>query len=197
MSAKRLNLRNPLVIAGVFVLLAVVTVINLHTFGVCLLRTDTGTVSRSVMPPAPVDLQLASESLTDRSLSLPPPPLENPQLERDPFLDERVVRDAASPPVTKAVKKRTRTKPLVCSAILLGGKRPTALINGKAYGPDDVVGSYRVAEITATRVLLKKANGQVLTLLAAPELATSGSYKVVTSNQVPAERSATRMIDHR
>lgn len=202
MSASRLNLKSPPVLAGMGLMLIVVVVINLRTFGVSLPGRGQKHVVRQQRPPVPAELQLASESMfEDRLLPMPSPALNKPVLRRDPFLatilsGAPAQTQSGRAKTAKGAKPRSQKSRLTCSAILLGGKRPTALIDGEALGPGDLVRGYRIVEITATEVLLKKSTGQALTLWVAPDNKDQGTFKVVTGVQ-PADHGTTRLVDHR
>lgn len=80
---------------------------------------------------------------------------------RDPF---RTRTDPAPAPiVSRAAGDRSEpAKPrLACAAVLLGGRRPTALIGGGRYHPGDHVAGYRVTRVTAEGAHLEGAQGSL------------------------------------
>ena len=202
MSARRLSLKSPPVIAAVGIGLVVVVVINLRTFGVSLPGAVGGRTQRTTDPPAPVDLQLAGESMVplDRLLAAPAAP--RPDLARDPFGCRKAAprmpateapRDAVAVPA----KPRSRPGELFCSAVLLGGERPLALIDGRALGVGERVRGYEVREIGPTGVLLAGRGDKTLRLPVGTGSDRSGSFRVVTSLRSPADQGATSLAEQR
>jgi hypothetical protein len=197
------------VIAGVCIAAAVVVVLNLRTFGVGLPGPVGGVVRQAQHPSPPANLQLASESHVPLAEILARPAPTRPGLLRDPFEVRQapataVVNNLApaaepepEPEAKPAAKTPRKAKPgeLLCSAVLLGGERPLALIEGKAYAAGDRVGKYQVQEIKATGVMLIAAGGRTLRLPVGPDSSGAASFKVVTSLSSPADRGRTRLVE--
>ncbi len=163
MSAQRISLNSKPVIATVLVLLAVVVVINVAIFQPGKKAPVGAQVRVQSSQPMPIDLGgLRLETETPEAdlaaweeRSLPP-------LERDPF-----GKKAPDRPVYRAKNKKrvvSDRSPLQCNAILLGGLRPVAMINGKSYTVGDRCGKYEVAAIGNTGVKLKSGSGPGLFL---------------------------------
>ena len=73
---------------------------------------------------------------------------------RDPF---RKSTDPTPAPIrgrSGSTKTSRQQVKLSCTAVLLGGKQPTALINNKPCHPGDIVAGYRIVRIDETGVLL-------------------------------------------
>lgn len=80
--------------------------------------------------------------------------------ERDPF---RKPSDPAPKPIRRATRTGSRVAPakLACSAVMLGGDHPIALINDRPYGPGETVAGYRVVRVDDTGVQLLGAGGRL------------------------------------
>lgn len=80
---------------------------------------------------------------------------------RDPFAAD--ADPVPRPAVTRKVRATgtsSRPRP-VCTAVLLGGRRPVALIDGARYHPGDRIGAYRIERIDAGGVHLAGAQGRL------------------------------------
>ncbi len=144
MSAKSISLKSPITIVVVVFLLGAVTVLNVRTFGPLLGRNETSAGYRAqAHPPVPSDMrQLAAhETELVRSRPLRDPALMVASLDRDPFFPrQKQPRPVVTPTGGGASGRKASApapKPLVCSAIMLGGRRPMAIINGEGRHPGD------------------------------------------------------------
>jgi hypothetical protein len=182
MSEKRLSLSNPIVVVVVLVLFAAVLVVNLRTFG---FKNRPQTAQAEVVqgyPTLPVDL----EQVLRRSAVAGPSsgglvagsPL--PALGRDPF----AARKSRTKPVAveKALEPVTIADPdsLACAAVMLGGRRPVALINGEPLAVGDRIRGFQVMKIETTGVSLQHSDGRSRFLIVGRSGASSKSYRMVT-----------------
>ena len=168
MSAKRLSLKSPPVIAAVVVLLAIVTVANVRTFGPKWESGGHPGARVQAYPALPADLdQLVRLAGTGKRTAEEPDPAPGQAVgapRRDPFAESNQA------PLTVAVPKRNpparRSSPglPVCTAVLVGDGGPVALIAGKTYGPGDRMGQYRIASVDVDRVVLSDPEGRRVVL---------------------------------
>ena len=96
---------------------------------------------------------------------------------RDPFLKKLTHSGQLK---QKRYARPART--LVCSAVFLGGARSTALINGKAYRPGDIVKgkrSYTVEKISGGGVTLNGGGSKIFLPVGSPKN-KGNSYPLVT-----------------
>ena len=135
MSASSRSLKNPILIGAIVLGGIAVTVLNINTFGPGAKPTRRIQASAQNQPSLPPDLAiLVQEAMTGGNLSSGIGPVEKqnqPSLDRDPFLTE--TKPAAKVHTDTSQPKSVQKADLTCSAIMTGGKRPSALINGKFY----------------------------------------------------------------
>lgn len=197
MSQNRPGPRQVLVIGAVVAGLAVVTVLNVRTFGpqgagkrVASATADFG-ASRSDLDQA---LQAARQDLRQS-----PPDMAAdtwPDAGRDPFGAARRTATTAPAPATKPTAARPRPKPsagLVCTAVFLGGARPVALINGSTYGAGDKVAGHTVGSITTDGITVTDAAGKEIFMAVGPLTEKDGRYHVITSTRTAADAGQTNL----
>jgi len=169
MSKVRIDLKDRRIATTVLVVLALIIVVNVQAFMPDLKRFATSTGPTHDEVPVPADLnesaQLASSRLADFGLGsgsevarlLASDVGSGGRSGRDPFQLGAV--PAAGKKTGKqvaAVKVQTNSEvqELICSAVLLAGELPTALINSKAYRVGDLVAGYRLARVSLEGALL-------------------------------------------
>ncbi len=162
MSASRFNPKDPRLIVGVVIAVAVVVVFNARTFAPDLFQSG----GMAGLPGAQMS---ESSDLTDlireatrqagalgdsTGMAAPQQPVAMAWsgLGRDPFLGQ------IASPVTSTQKKRKAPPPLTCSAVLIAGEAPTAIINGKSLRAGQTVRGYTIVSINTDGVRLIKGN---------------------------------------
>jgi hypothetical protein len=175
-------------VIGVLIIGAVaVAILNIMTFGPAQKPSHRVQAAAMDQPALPPDLaQLVTQAmkgsghevqgeatLQDRSL---------PRLNRDPFEESgraraRVITAA---PVTKT---QPADKQLICSAVMTGGKRPSAMINGKFYSPGDKIGSYTLAWIASNGVTIQTGQGSKKFLPLTNKSGQSGKLQVTVGQR--------------
>lgn len=158
MSSSRLKLSSPPVIAAVVVLGIAVTILNIRTFGSKRPRRRPAPTEIRVQehPALPADLgqvvqqALDQSALPDRSGSRPAPS----QVSRDPFQRSGHAAHAAVAPA-----RVTAPDSLRCAAVLLGGRRPVALIDGEAHTLGGRVRGMTIVNIDYDGVRLQTSAG--------------------------------------
>jgi hypothetical protein len=186
MSASSPSLKNPAVIGVLVVAAVAVTILNLQTFGP---RARSGPRVQATMqnqPALPPDLALLVQRAMTGSTSAGDggsvPGRELPRLPRDPFHAVTPGTEQAAPP------PRVQTAPrqdLVCSAVMTGGKRPSALLNGKFYSPGDKVQGYTLAWIATNGVTLETSGGAKKFIPLANRSRKSGAVTVKLGQRTP------------
>ena len=162
MSVNSPSLKNRVLIGAIIIAGVGVTVLNIKTFGPAARPGRRVQASLQDQPVLPPDLAL----LVHAAMSGGPPGIKPvtqgkkhlPDLHRDPFRARTapVAATAKAPGAKPAARKR---RGLVCSAIMTGGKRPSALINDRFYSPGDKIGGYTLAWIATTGVTLRTGTG--------------------------------------
>lgn len=191
MSEKRLNLSNPLVIGVVLILLAVVLVVNIRTFGPKRPTRKNPIAKVQDYPSLPSDLDKVvrySAMAGDGSVGLSAGSL--PALGRDPFAAREAPVAQASARVNRETPVADKPDSLVCSAVMLGGHRPVALIGGESLVVGDRIREFRVMTIETNGVHLRAPDGSDLFLAIGNSGETARSFKIVTG--VPANEDLGR-----
>lgn len=161
MSASSPSLKNPVVIGVLVVAAVAVTVLNIQTFGPPARSGPRVQATMQNQPALPPDLALlVQRAMTGGPRRTGPGATEDrplPRLRRDPFRAvTHGMKDVAVPdPEDKPIPRPG----LVCSAVMTGGKRPSALLNGKFYSPGDKVQGYTLAWIATNGVTLETSGG--------------------------------------
>jgi len=183
------------VILGVVAGLLAVGVLNLQTFGPRLgLLGSRGDQAPDPLVPPP-DLEMVVQAARDGSgprafaaaggggaaVSM-----------RDPFT-RGAVPAAAAPAPAPSRRRATAPAPLVCSAVLLGGERPLALIDGEPVGPGDRVRGLEILTIAADGVRLCGPDGEEITLAVGTQATADGTYHVVTGTRAAHAEGQTRL----
>lgn len=197
MSQNRPGPRQALIIAAVVAGLAVVTVLNVRTFGPQRGgRQAAGATADFGASRADLDQALQAAR---RDLRQPPPVAMAdswPDAGRDPFGAARRTVEAVTAPASRPATARPRPQPnagLVCTAVFLGGARPLALINGKTYGAGDKVAGHTVGSVTTDGITVTDATGKEIFLAVGPLTDNDGRYHVITSTRTPADAGRTNL----
>jgi len=195
-------LRHPAVIAGVVVGLLAVAMLNLRTFGPARRLAGHG-VDRAVghlVPPSDLSAVVHAAvygGTPGRGLAqagggqgLGPA--------RDPFTGATTAPRVVTPePPRPRASRPAPPQPLTCTAVMLGGARPLALMGGKAYSLGDRVRGHEVVAITTEGVRLRDTAGHETVLAVGPAPADSTSFHVVTRPVAPADAGVTRLATDR
>lgn len=182
MSRTKPGLSSPPVVAGVFIVLTVLIVVNVRTFAPRRPRARAAAATEvrvQAHPALPVDLQdvmrpsLAADGLGTMVTG------PRPEVGRDPFTAAAMVAPAASAagPARPAARLAPAAGP-VCEAVMLGAGQPTALIDGRLVRVGDQVRQYVVERIDARGVSL--GGPQKLFLAVGVSSAGEGANSVVT-----------------
>lgn len=195
MSTERRFLRHPLVIAGAALGLIVVGMLNFHTFlGVgSLLGLGPGHGETHLVPPPDLDdavQEAMRASRLERRAAMAQQGAGS-ALARDPFTGATPAV-VARQPATPRREQRQRARPLVCTAVFLGGHRPQALIDGETYGPGDKVRGLEIRRIDAEGVWLRRPDGSDVHLEVASAQSAADRYHLVTGVRSERERARTR-----
>lgn len=190
MSRHKPGLSSPPVVAGVFVVLAVLIVVNVRTFAPRRPRARPSAdaeVRVQAYPSMPIDLEdVMRSSLTpDGFGSIVAGP--RPDVARDPFTSASV--DPPPAAVTAPQQPRPRVSTAgepACEAVMLGAGRPAALIDGRLVRVGDQVRQYVVERIDARGVAL--AGPRSLFLPVGIASAGEGANSIVTG-AVPGARA--------
>lgn len=162
MSRRPLNLSHPGVIAGVAVVLVVIVVANVRTFGPRGAGARRAEAARvQAHPSIPLDLEavLLQAGHTSGNLGVPVSG-PRPELQRDPFVEGAAARPARVVATGSTVRPGNRTAAppragaLVCAAVMLGSGAPAALIDGRLCRVGDTVRGYRIESIDTRGVTL-------------------------------------------
>ncbi len=190
MSAKSLSLKSPAVIAVVLVLMAAVAVLNIRTFGSKKHKGGATRARAQAYPVLPGDLgDLVHQASLDLrggwqdAVATEANP-ENPV--RDPFREQHLYQ-AKSQKIRRHKKVHPRVKKTQlpsCTAVLLGGQKPMALIGGRSYGENDEISGYKILRITTSGVLLADKSGHAKTLVIGNGSGT-GSFTVSVLGEDP------------
>lgn len=203
MSTNRISLKHPAVVGVVALGLVGVVALNISTFAMPQrgARSAERGVRVQAHPPVPMDARPAVWNI-NRTQEEPKAGkrMEEP-LKRDPFFP---MAEQSVPTVPKKVRKNKRrkgparkpaAKPMVCTAVLLMGKSPMAVIDGVGRSPGETVRGLTVKEIDADGVTLMDANGGVKHLSIGPEKQMDQAYRVVTRVEGAHENGQTRLND--
>ena len=184
-SVKRLSLSNPLVIAVVLVLLALVVVVNIRTFGPR--RTA---VRRNAEPAAeysavPLDLEQVVRRAATAGLDggAAGGALAAPVLDRDPFARRQAVNGTVAARGEPTSAGRVNPDSLICAAVMLGGRNPVARINGRTVKIGDRIRSCRVSGIGTEGVRLRHDDGREIFLAVSSGRESNKSYRMVSGLQ--------------
>jgi hypothetical protein len=196
MSTRPTPLKHPAVVLGVAVGLVAVGLLNLRTFGPELKLFGARHDDRSTHLTPPDDLEdVVRSAVAGRGpgdLALAGDGAAGTLL-RDPF-----TRASSRPQVAPVrTERRTRPRPAVpaleCSAVLLGGERPLALIGGESYGPGDRVRDHEILTIDADGVRLRRPDGGELVLAVGPPQTDPPAYHLVTETRNDDDAGQTRL----
>lgn len=186
-SANKPRLSHPVVIGGVIVLLAAVTVLNIRTFGSKKPRrrpvaAATNGAARDY-PTLPTDLnQVLARSAAAGMTATPDRWGESPRIRRDPFRSPDVPVVTGSPESSPTVRV-TAGDSLVCEAVMLGGRRPVAVIGGRAMAVQEEIRGHRLVRIGPDGAWLSDAAGREIFLPVGGGQVSKKAYRMV--NGVP------------
>jgi hypothetical protein len=192
---KRSLLRHPAIIAGVVLGLAAVTVLNIKTFasGRWFAADSAERIANHLLPPADLDLVVQAalnEELGPRR-RMASAGLGGPAITRDPFSGGAASRPA--PAAATPAKKSAAPEPLVCTAVMLGGREPLALINGHTHRPGDRLRGEEIVRIDTEGVTLVRADGRQRRLAVGPDTDQKPAYRVVTGPSTDQDRGETHL----
>ena len=159
MSASRLSRKYTITIAVVVVMGIAVTILNIQTFGKGRSPSHRVQASHQDGPSLPEDLALLvrdagkANDLNRYTTHGRGQKLLNQV--RDPFLSNIKPVVQVHPEVAEEPAKIA----LVCSAVLLGGKRSVALINGRSYVSGDIIEDLTVVSVSTKGVSLRNSGG--------------------------------------
>lgn len=203
MSRQKPGLSSPPVVVGVFVVLAILVVVNIRTFAPRQARgpqTEDGSGVRvQAYPALPVDLDdvmRPSRAAADLGAPVRGP---RPEVTRDPFTSAALVQlPAAAPEAPRAgARPPARAKPTgepVCEAVMLGAGRPVALIDGRLVGVGDQVRQYVVERIDARGVSLGGTRKLFLPVGIIPS--GDGAHSVVTGSAPGARAGSAGLVEY-
>ncbi len=166
MYKNRISLKDKRVVIPVFVLLSTVAISNLRTFLPDLWRESAGAAVTEQELPVPDDLADLTRAAAAHISGLGPSDAlvgaagDTSGARKDPF--SAPVVHTPPPPSRSTDQRRAPRRRLFCNAVLLGGERPAAMINGRTYYPGNLVGSYRIETIEANRVVLVSSAGHLV-----------------------------------
>lgn len=183
-SGKRPGLSHPAVIGVVVVLMAAVVVLNVRTFGSRSARNQRSVTAEVSAEGVPGDLDRLLERSAAAGLATSEAGWgKAPDVRRDPFSDEILTEKPAPRVPRTAGPSRSRSRSdsqLVCSAVMLGGKRPLAWINGRKVGVGEVVSGWRVTAIDPDGPHLQAGRDKQLFLPVGGGDKGNQKYRVVT-----------------
>lgn len=200
MSAKQVSLKSPLTIAVVMVLLVGVVFLNVKTFGGKGPKAQGG-YRVQAHPPVPLDAsrvvcfmeqpgELGSKTASVFSVK---------ELKRDPFIWGKAQPNTMVLPNARGTKKtktaRRKTKSLECSAIMLGGLKSMAIIDGEGYHLGDKIRGMLLTAIDADGVTLRKADGSTTHLTVGVQQNKDKTFRVVTRGRQSEDLGRTRLVD--
>ncbi len=196
----RSPLRHPAVVGGAAVGLAVIAVLNFQTFAAgSWFGASAGDPARDhLVPPSDLD-DVVQEALCgdtrDPGLALAGR-VGGPAVTRDPFTGgEALATPVVRAPDAAPRPRRSAPRPLACTAVMLGGEAPLALINGEAYRLGDRVRGQAIVAIATDGVTLLRDDGHQTVLAVGPPPDGSSGYHVVTETLTDEDRGSTRLAD--
>ncbi len=200
MSAKQFSRKNSITIAVVMAMLVGVVFLNVDTFGGKGGKTSRG-YRLQAHPAVPMDAGRPAgyeAGLTD-SVHNRGSKISTSRLKRDPFFPGQAQPKPMPMPKSKHRKRPAATaapvKPLVCSAIMLGGKAPMAIINGEGRHPGEMVRGMVLDAIDADGVIFRKSDGSAFHLAVGVKENKNSSFRVVTRIPKTEDQGRTRLAD--
>ena len=199
MSPRRPNLSSPPVVAGVLVVLALLIVVNVRTFGPRRPRARTEATAEvrvQAHPSLPMDLEEVLRQAGRPSGGLGVPVTgPRPAMARDPFVAGDPVRaPVAVGGVAGAPARVARSGGPVCTAVMLGAGAPAALIDGRLCRVGDRVLKYTVERIDARGVSL---SGERSLFLPVGALSAGKGASVVVTGVAPGDRTGrTSLVEY-
>jgi hypothetical protein len=201
MSPRRTNLSHPGVIVGVLAMLAVIIVVNVRTFGPQRAGAQRADAVRVQAHPAiPLDLeevlQQSGRAAGHLGVQRTGP---RPDLLRDPFVagSSTPARSPDAEPKSRSVARTTaaaRGGALACTAVMLGGGAPAALIDGRLCRVGDRVRQFSVERIDARGVTL---GGESRQFLPVGVISTGADANVVVTGAAPGDRhGGTSLVEY-
>lgn len=195
MSDRRMRLDAKPVVAIVLVLLAVVAALNVRTFGGA--RKGAQRVAARVqsypVPPSDLERVLRQAMSEGTAAAAADPERRLPALGRDPFLARPLPVSPAS--ATAATAAVAAAGPLRCAAVMLGGLRPTALIDGRACLEGETVAGWLIGTIAPDGVHLIAADGGTRFLPVGRASAAAGAALVTRSAPADVSSRSRLLVD--
>ncbi|MBD3222918.1 hypothetical protein GF314_16945 [bacterium] len=191
-------LRHPAVIGGVAVGLVVIAVLNFQTFAAGSWFGSGGGDQGAdhLVPPSDLDdvVKDALRSGTrDPGLALAGS-VGGPAVTRDPFTGGVATAPvAAREPEASPRPRPSAPRPLVCTAVMLGGESPLALVNGEAYRVGDRLRGQEIVAIETDGVTLLRDDGRQTVLAVGPPRDGDSGYHVVTETLTDEDQGSTRL----
>jgi hypothetical protein len=191
------------VVAGVFIVLAILIVVNVRTFAPKRPRSrapvaaDAGGVRVQAHPALPADLddvRRPSRAAADLGAPQTGP---RPAVARDPFTSAALIPAsplAAAPTGPARPTPRAAAGDPVCAAVMLGAGPPAALIDGRLVGVGDRVRQYVVERIDARGVSLGGA--RPLFLPVGTAAAGQGARSIVTGAAPGAQSGRSGLVEY-
>jgi len=195
MSVQAMSLKSKPVMAVVAVIFAVVVVANIETFKPGKKTKSQPELRLQASQPMPFDLlslrlksTIPAENLaawTDRG---------TPELARDPFGNVHSYQPLEVTPDSVAVIEPVTV--WQCNAVLLGGRDPVAMVNGKSFKVGESVDGLLVAAIGTTGVKLTDKNGKSTFLPVQPIRDFAGQARIVNEKSHMKSQGKTRLVEH-
>ncbi len=202
MSAKQANKKLSITLAVLGVMLVGVVALNISTFG------GVGRAGGSARgyrlqahPPVPSDMGRMIKYAVDsqepeRSLRTGP---MITTLDRDPFFpgkdQPKPVLNTGSGFRKGATKPSAGIRPLECTAIMLGGNRPMAIINGEGRYPGDKIRGMILKEVDADGVTFTKSDDSIIRLPVGVAEVENQNYRVVTRTRELDDQGCTSLVN--
>jgi len=204
MSAKQISLKSPATIVVVVVLLVAVTIMNVRTFGG---RPGVGKTTSGhrvqAHPPVPSDVS----SLVNRKISpaifegKSSAPANVDYFGRDPFLlhqrQSEIVMQTSTTQISDSCDTENKIQPLQCSAIMMVGSRPMAILDGKGCCPGDEVRGMILTSIDTKGVSFRDSTGSTIHLAVGIQENKNTHYRVITRTRKSEDQGRTRLVDQK
>ena len=200
MSAKQVSLKSRGTIAVVLLLLVAVVYLNVNTFGGGQNKNSRG-YRVQAHPPVPMDAvkEASFEAGTVSFSNHRPSAFLIEKLHRDPFSPGKKTAKIKHQRVSSSSKSLKKSQPkaknLICTAIMLGGTQPMAIINGEGRYPGEKIQGMVLKAIDADGVTLQKAGGATVHLPVGVQEDKNPSFRVVTRNEKTEDQDPTRLVN--
>jgi len=202
MSAPQTNPDRKPIVAAVLVLFAVGAAVNAMVSRPGKTRPKAAAVRVQAAQPLPADIgtMRATSGVPGNGLAVWGA-RAHPQLRRDPFGGTGVNPDdhggmASAANAAGGKTPPTGPQPLACQAVLFGGGRPTALINGHRYHVGDTVRGFRITAVTRLGVKLFAADSGEQLLSVRSGRSTSVRGRIVSGKDHKESLGSTSLVEH-